>query len=1021
MYYKKRVERHKCIVSKLMDFVNSSGEHCPYIRYMVNGIVPSRIRKQFLNMPSSDITFDTCDPNPKTAEITADPAWITSGSLGSRDAVLLFSTSILNVQMSEQNGTPPDSLNNSDVNDTAIEAVNAAKGDQNLVTNTNVNSNAKVLSSLPKNTTTNTSNSLSHQKKDNKKAPLPSATSAFSRLISGTSPKKQLHYSLSSSDSSISSECNDPAEIEDDIAKATTTGEETTTNGSNDTTSNGSKCDIVGDKKVVESDCTSNEKHVSFEDTENLNDSKTDNSIKDMPAAKLNITYRFMNTETKLLKRIFIAHGLTESQEEKNFSILWTGVHLKPDILRNLTPYQRVNHFPRSYELTRKDRMYKNIEKMQHLRGFKHFDIVPQSFILPLEYRDLVSAHNKYRGPWIVKPAASSRGRGIFIVNSPEQVPAEEQLLVSKYIADPLCIDGHKCDLRVYVAVTSFDPLIIYIYEEGLVRLATVKYDRTVENLWNPCMHLCNYSINKYHSDYIKSRDADDEDVGHKWTLSALLRHLKSQGCDTKQLMASIEDLIIKSMFACAQSIISACRMFVPNGNNCFELYGFDILIDDTLKPWLLEINLSPSLGIDSPLDTKVKASLITDLLTLVGIPAYSPIMRTHYDTKWTRYRNVNYRRANSADHLNSTSGKKSANNVTTPLTTEEARIVRNAKAQNARRGGFVRIFPTADSMQRYGAFLDPITGIPVSTIPPSGKGACAMILPHNYNQLLYNELFGNTAKHKKTSGIDARMQQYERALDLQSVLNLSIKKPAPKDVEEGKRLMRQVRKLIEAGSELTQLQARQLFSHYLEAVLRRLSQEPRSHHEKLILKFINRASCTYKAPAFLRNPLSHRILSKDRSAMVAKLLGDYLETYNRETDCYVDSFDAYGMIPSAVFNELLSHAQEHELESVLTLHTNRTKSMPFLYNRCGSNVPDTPPIPTGAHGFLKALPSMVAGVQTRDQADIDSYYKNVDLIESTHDIQTSKTEKNGERYIEKAVSITTAASKKKFSQMAKR
>lgn len=55
---------------------------------------------------------------------------------------------------------------------------------------------------------------------------------------------------------------------------------------------------------------------------------------------------------------------------------------------------------------------------MQHLRGFKHFDIVPLSYILPNEYKDLVSAHNKNRGPWIVKPVASSRGRGIFIVSS---------------------------------------------------------------------------------------------------------------------------------------------------------------------------------------------------------------------------------------------------------------------------------------------------------------------------------------------------------------------------------------------------------------------------------------------------------------------------------------------------------------------------------------------------------------------------------------------------------------------------
>lgn len=80
--------------------------------------------------------------------------------------------------------------------------------------------------------------------------------------------------------------------------------------------------------------------------------------------------------------------------------------------------HQRVNHFPRSYELTRKDRLYKNIEKVQRLKGMKHFDFIPQTFVLPGDYRELCTTHHRLRGPWIVKPVASSRGRGIYIVNN---------------------------------------------------------------------------------------------------------------------------------------------------------------------------------------------------------------------------------------------------------------------------------------------------------------------------------------------------------------------------------------------------------------------------------------------------------------------------------------------------------------------------------------------------------------------------------------------------------------------------
>ena len=55
----------------------------------------------------------------------------------------------------------------------------------------------------------------------------------------------------------------------------------------------------------------------------------------------------------------------------------------------------------------------------------------------------------------------------------------------------------------------------------------------------------------------------------------------------------------------------------------CFELYGFDILLDAKLKPWLLEVNISPSLSSSSPLDKKIKTMLICDTLNLVGVYPY--------------------------------------------------------------------------------------------------------------------------------------------------------------------------------------------------------------------------------------------------------------------------------------------------------------------------------------------------------------------------------------------------------------
>ena len=81
-----------------------------------------------------------------------------------------------------------------------------------------------------------------------------------------------------------------------------------------------------------------------------------------------------------------------------------------------------------------------------------------------------------------------------------------------------------------------------------------------------------------------------------------------------------IYDVIIKSIISGENNIVQAIKKTCIHRSNCFELFGYDILIDSDLKPWLLEINLSPSLACESPLDLTIKSNLIADTMSMVGV-----------------------------------------------------------------------------------------------------------------------------------------------------------------------------------------------------------------------------------------------------------------------------------------------------------------------------------------------------------------------------------------------------------------
>lgn len=202
-----------------------------------------------------------------------------------------------------------------------------------------------------------------------------------------------------------------------------------------------------------------------------------------------------------------------------------------------------------------------------------------------------------------------------------------------------------------------------------------------------------------------------------KWSLEELETHLLAKGRDYALMMSRIKELIVKALLAVEPAIVSTwhqgasfasagCHQAPRLGPNqsCFEIYGFDVIIDDNLRPWLLEVNILPSLSSSSPYDKRVKTKLIADVLTLVG---FSPFSHERVDKAM---------RAECAGRLQGFPSKTQvgrSHSVQTvgsaclkELGEAEWRLILEAHDEYMRRGGLERIFPTTETAGSLGALF---------------------------------------------------------------------------------------------------------------------------------------------------------------------------------------------------------------------------------------------------------------------------------------------------------------------------
>jgi tubulin polyglutamylase TTLL9 len=225
-----------------------------------------------------------------------------------------------------------------------------------------------------------------------------------------------------------------------------------------------------------------------------------------------------------------------------------------------------------------------------------------------------------------MKPVGSAQGKGIFLFRNLKDInrwrsenrwksenPDVEAYVVQRYINNPFLVGGKKFDMRIYALVSSFTPLTVWLYRGGFARFSATKYSGvSVDNIGNNQMHLTNVAVQKQAENY-------DPESGNKWDLRDLKLYLLSRfGVATvDKLFREIQNIVLRSLMSVENVMI--------NDKHCFELYGYDILFDENLKPWLIEVNASPSLSANTREDYNMKYSMLNDMFDIVDMEKRRP------------------------------------------------------------------------------------------------------------------------------------------------------------------------------------------------------------------------------------------------------------------------------------------------------------------------------------------------------------------------------------------------------------
>eukprot|EP01065_Artemidia_motanka_P032794 TRINITY_DN39776_c0_g1_i1.p1 TRINITY_DN39776_c0_g1~~TRINITY_DN39776_c0_g1_i1.p1 ORF type:complete len:811 (+),score=154.89 TRINITY_DN39776_c0_g1_i1:52-2484(+) len=276
-----------------------------------------------------------------------------------------------------------------------------------------------------------------------------------------------------------------------------------------------------------------------------------------------------------------------------------------------------LNYFRGSKELTLKTRM------ARMLRG-SNVTGVPLTFVLTprsnADERDhFVDAwradreRGRGRNLWILKSSHGSKGDGIRITPDWRAALAhiDSQVepyswVIQRYVERPMLIDGRKFDIRVWVLLDSSQR--IYVYREGVMRTSSAQYNSN--DLSDALAHLTNHAVQERGPMY------GAFEKGNEMWYRDFDEYLQKSTGGRRTFAQDIEPQLKE----CIARTLTAARPYLHAPTppmRCFQLFGFDFMVDESYRVWLLEVNGSPMIADD------LRNRMVADLLSLAVFPHF--------------------------------------------------------------------------------------------------------------------------------------------------------------------------------------------------------------------------------------------------------------------------------------------------------------------------------------------------------------------------------------------------------------